>query len=229
MVNELLWLLLLLFNFLSIIVCYRIWGKSGLYVWIPIATIAANIQVTKTIELFGIEATLGNIVYATSFLATDILNENYDKKSASKAVGIGFFSLIVFTISMNLALLFIPSSSDFVHESMSNIFSILPRIVAASLIAYAVSQLHDVWSYDMWKRRKPSKRYIWLRNNASTLVSQLLDSIIFTTIAFWGVFSGNVLLEITITTYVLKVIVAAADTPFIYIAQKWKESGKIRS
>jgi len=219
--NELLWLLLLLLNFIAIMVCYRLWGRLGLYIWIPVATVTANIQVTKTIELFGLEATLGNIVYATSFLATDILNENYGRKSASRAVGIGFFALIVFTVFMNIALLFEPAPSDMVQDSMRNIFSLLPRIAVASLAAYALSQMHDVWAYDRWKQKMPGVKFIWLRNNASTMISQLIDSVIFTLIAFWGVFPGQVLVEITLTTYILKWIVAAADTPFIYLAKKW--------
>jgi len=219
--NELLWLLLLLMNFIAIMVCYRLWGRLGLYIWIPIATVTANIQVTKTIELFGLEATLGNIVYATSFLATDILNENYGRKSASRAVGIGFFALIVFTVFMNIALFFDPAPSDMVQDSMRNIFSLLPRIAIASLAAYALSQMHDVWAYDRWKRKMPGAKFIWLRNNASTMISQLIDSVIFTLIAFWGVFPEQVLIEITLTTYILKWIVAAADTPFIYLAKKW--------
>lgn len=68
------------FNFGAIILAYRFWGKIGLFIWIPIASIVANIQVTKTIDLFGLTATLGNIVYAGSFLVTDILNENHGKR-----------------------------------------------------------------------------------------------------------------------------------------------------
>ncbi len=212
---------MLLVNFIAIMLCYRLWGKTGLYIWIPVSVIIANIQVTKTVELFGFEATLGNIVYATSFLATDILNENYGKKAAAKAVGIGFFALIVMTVLMNLAIFFEPSPSDFVQESMSVIFGLMPRIAAASLAAYGISQLHDIWAYTFWKQKRPENSYIWLRNNASTMISQLIDSVIFTLIAFYGVFPGDVLIQIVLTTYILKWAVAVADTPFIYLAKKW--------
>ena len=73
--NELLWLLMLVVNFGAILVVYRLFGKIGLFIWVPIAAITANIQVLKTVEIFGLTATLGNIVYATSFLVTDILSE----------------------------------------------------------------------------------------------------------------------------------------------------------
>ena len=221
--NELLWLAMLIGNFLAILMAYRLFGKTGLYIWIPISVIVANIQVTKTIEIFGLEATLGNIVYATSFLATDILNENYGRKSATKAVWIGFFALICMTVMMNLALWFVPAESDFAQESLRTIFSIMPRIAAGSLVAYGVSQFHDVWAYNFWKGRRPQRRYIWIRNNLSTMVSQLIDTVLFVFIAFYGIFEGGVLLQIALSTYLLKWLVAAADTPFIYWARSIKE------
>ncbi len=207
--------------------CYRIWGKTGLYIWIPLSVIVANIQVTKTIELFGFEATLGNIVYASSFLATDILNENYGRRAAARAVGIGFFSLIVMTGMMNMAILFQPAPSDFIHSSMKELFGLMPRIAAGSLAAYGVSQLHDIWAYNFWKKKRPDTRHIWFRNNLSTMVSQLIDSIVFTLIAFLGVFPAETMVHIVLTTYFLKWIAAAADTPFIYLARTWYEKKKI--
>ncbi len=216
--NEILWSVLLLVNFLSIISAYCFFGKTGLYIWIPIATILANIQVLKMVDLVGVGVTLGNITYASSFLVTDILSENYGKEAAKKAVYIGFFSLITTVVIMNIALAFTPNQFDFIQDSLKNIFAILPRIACASLIAYAVSQLHDVWAYDFWKRRLPKTGSLWLRNNASTMVSQLIDSLIFTTIAFWGILPKNEFIQILITTYVLKLIVAAIDTPFLYLA-----------
>lgn len=226
LMNEIYWLILLLVNFGLILFAYRFFGKMGLYIWVPISGIIANIQVIQTIELFGFTATLGNIVYASSFLVTDILSENYGKKEANKAIWIGFFSLISMTILMNLALLFNPTTDEFsleAHSSMELIFSFMPRIVIASLLAYIVAQKHDVWAYHFWKKRFKSDKSIWIRNNLSTMVSQLADSAIFTLIAFYGVFETTILIEIFATTYLLKFIVAAADTPFIYIATKMKK------
>ncbi len=224
MSNELLWLAMLLANFLLIILAYKLFGKWGLIIWIPVSGIVANIQVIQTIRLFGMAATLGNIVYASSFLVTDILSENYGKEDAKKAVWIGFFSLISMTLLMNLSLEFSPLAGDdfsFVtHKATGTIFKLMPRIALASLTAYLFSQRHDVWAYHFWRKRFSKDRQIWLRNNLSTMVSQLIDSAIFVLIAFWGVYDAKVLLEIFITTYFLKWIVAAADTPFVYWG-KW--------
>jgi len=226
--NELLWLAMLAVNFGFILIIYRLFGKTGLYAWVPIAAIVANIQVIKLVELVGITATLGNIVYASSFLVTDILSEIYGKKAAQKAVHIGLFSLVAMTVLMNMALYFAPAPDDFAQESLKNIFAFMPRVAGASLFAYFISQSHDVWAYDFWRKRFPSPKFLWLRNNASTMVSQLIDSSVFTLLAFWGVFPATALLEIFWTTYLLKWVVGAADTPFIYLARHWYTRHKIK-
>jgi len=230
--NELLWLAMLLVNFFLIILAYKLFGKWGLILWIPVSVIVANIQVIQTIKLFGLAATLGNIVYASSFLVTDILSENYGKKEAKKAVWIGFYSLISMTLLMNLALLFNPLEGDdfsFVtHEATKTIFELMPRISLASLAAYILSQHHDVWAFHFWKKHFGKDTQLWIRNNLSTMVSQFIDSLVFVAIAFYGVYELRVLFEIFITTYVLKWIVAAADTPFVYWAKRIFRNGKYR-
>lgn len=90
------------------------------------------------------------------------------------------------------------------------------RIVAASLIAYIVAQNHDVWAYHFWKKLTKGK-HLWLRNNLSTGVSQIIDSVLFTTIAFYGI---TPVVPIIMSTIVLKFIIAALDTPFLY-AVRW--------
>jgi len=231
MTNELLWILLLLATFIGIILAYRFFGKIGLYSWMAIAIIIANIQVMKTIKIFGLVTALGNIIYGTTFLVTDILNENYGKKEARKAVWIGFFMLIAVTILMQICLAFVPDASDILSPALQQIFSLLPRITIASLTAYIISQLHDVWAFDFWKRLFKGK-YLWLRNNFSTITSQLIDNIIFTWIAFIGlfglfgwqqVFSWEIIFQIFIVSYVMKFIVAAADTPFVYLSRVIKK------
>jgi len=231
MINELLWLVLLLATFACIMLAYKFFGKTGLYVWMGVAIILANMQVLKTIGIFGFVTALGNIIYGTTFLVTDILNEKYGQKAARKAVWIGFFMLIATTLVMQICLLFVPHESDFSQGSLQTIFGFLPRIAFASLLAFIVSQHHDVWSFGVLKRKTKGK-YLWFRNNASTLVSQLIDNVIFTAIAFtgilswipflgWGqVFSWNIVIQIFVVSYLMKFIVAALDTPFVYWAKR---------
>ena len=221
MINEILWIGTLLASLLMVTLAYKLFGKTGLYIWTAVAVILANIQVMKTIQVFGLVTALGNVIYASLFLVTDILNENHTKKDAQKAVWIGFFVLIATTILMQLTLQFIPDESDLLSEHLSAIFSFLPRIAFASLVAYFVSQTHDVWFFAELKKRQ-GKKHLWIRNNLSTIFSQLIDNTIFTLIAFIGVFSADIIIQIFITSMILKAIVAACDTPFLYLARKIK-------
>lgn len=220
--NIILWFIMMLVNFSCISFAYKKFGKIGLYIWVPISTILANIQVVMLVRLFGMDATLGNILYAGGFLITDILNENYGKQEAKIAVKIGFFSLISMAIIMQLAILFTPldiPEGIKLFNGIRAIFSLMPRLVFASLSAYLISQFHDVWLYELIKSKLPSTKYLWFRNNGSTLISQILDNLIFTSIAFYGVYPFETLLQIFISTYIIKTIVAICDTPFIYLAE----------
>ncbi len=216
--NEVLWLLFMIADLSMVLLMYRLFGKSGLYAVVVMSSIICNIQVIKLVDLFGMTATLGNIVYASNFFATDILSEYYGKREARKAVWLGFSMLIVATLWMQIALLFKPSPDDFSQEHLKAIFSLMPRITFASLTAYILAQLHDVWAFHFWKEKTRGK-HLWLRNNASTMVSQLIDSAIFTTLAFAGSVDPQTFWSILVTTYLFKLIVAAVDTPFMYLSR----------
>jgi hypothetical protein len=218
MPNEILWLGFALFDLSMVVVLHRFFGKAGLYGLIVFNLILCNIQVLKTVQLFGLTTTLGNVLYASVFLSTDMLGELYGKAAAKRGVLLGFTVLVLATVYMQIALAFTPTADDFAQPHMEAIFGLLPRIALASMAAYLVSQFHDVWAFHFWKDRTGDAK-LWLRNNASTLVSQLLDSSIFCLVAFWGVFPWPVLLEIMLTTYVFKSIVALLDTPFLYFAR----------
>lgn len=221
MTNNYLWLILLLVNYLFIAVSFRLFKKNGMFAWIALSSILANIQVVKTIELFGFVTTLGNIMYGTSFLATDILSECYGEKDAHEGVRIGIFSIIATTVIMQICILFAPHGSDTTSQALNQIFSLLPRIAAASIVAYLISQTFDVWFYNFLKKRYENK--LWLRNNLSTMVSQLIDNTLFTILAFWGVFPGDIVWQIFATTYMMKWLVALLDTPVIYwVARNFK-------
>jgi queuosine precursor transporter len=215
--NELLWIGFALINFGLVVVIYQYFGKTGLFAWITLAIILANIQVTKNIELFGFTATLGNIMYGTIFLITDTINEIFGVKDAKKAVLLGFAVMVVTLIIMQTALLFTPTDWDEGHNALAYTFGLLPRIALGSVIAYLISQWFDVQFFDFLKRKNNP---LWLRNNGSTLISQLIDTLIFVPIAFLGLYETSVILEIALTTYFIKVLVAAMDTPFIYLMKK---------
>ncbi len=221
--NEIYWILFLLVDLTVTVLIFKYLGKEGLFLLIGVNIILCNIQVLKLVELFGITITLGNILYGSIYFSTDLLSEFYGKKEAVKGVLFGFLALLLMTIYMKFSLLFIPAENDFINDSLKNIFSFMPRIALASLSAYILSQIHDVYVYSFYKH-KTKGRFLWLRNNLSTMVSQLIDSVVFVFIAFWGVFEINVFWSILITTYIMKFIVAVLDTPFIYLASKLKKN-----
>lgn len=232
MQNEILWFILLFVNFIGITLSYRLFGKNGLFAWIAMAIILANIQVAKMIRFFGLLTAMGNIIYGSTFLATDILTEKYGKREAKKGVLIGFFTLIMTTVIMQITLMFVPAPEDTLDPALRQIFSFMPDVTVASLIAYVISQFHDVWAFHFWKQ-KTKGRFLWLRNNASTMVSQLIDNATFTFL-FFVVFNPQIFAqigwqgvwEIFLTSYIMKFIVAICDTPFIYLAVRFtpKES-----
>lgn len=222
--NEILFIITLLINFIGITLAYKFFNKTGLFVWIGFATIIANIEVAKCVDIFGLSLTLGNVIYGTIFLATDILSEIYGGKEARKGVLIGFFSMIVFTVLSQINLLYIPNSQDFVSEPMKIIFSLMPRMCAASLITYLVSNMLDTYTYAFIKKKFP--KHLWLRNNASTMTSQLVDSFLFTILAFAGIYDWKLIIELSLTTYAIKVLIALCDTPFLYIAKKFQIDNK---
>ena len=217
--NNLLWIAFIVIDLSFALIAYRFFGKFGLYTIIVASVITANIQVLKTVQLFGSVATLGNVLYGSIFFATDILSEVYGKKAARRAVWLGFIGMILMTFWMQIGLKFIPDISDFSQSSLSTIFELMPRVAAGSMIAYVVSQHHDIFAFHFWKN-KTKGRFLWLRNCASTMVSQAIDSLIFCTIALWGLFDVNVWLQILATTYLLKWFVAVMDTPFLYLATR---------
>jgi uncharacterized integral membrane protein (TIGR00697 family) len=218
--NELLFILTILLNFAGILLFFRLWGKVGIFSWIAFAGIIANIEVIKCVDLFGLSLTLGNVMYGTIFLATDLLSELYGGKEARKAVLLGFSATLVFSVMSQITLLYVPNSNDFASGAMKTVFSLVPRITIASVITYLISNTIDTYLYDAIRKRFPADKFLWLRNNGSTLTSQLLDSFVFTFLAFYGVFSVSTLIELSLTTYAIKVIIALCDTPFLYLAKR---------
>lgn len=214
--NELLFFLTILVNFGLVLLFFRFFRDRGIMAWVAIATVIANIEVVKCCDIFGLAVTLGNIVYGSMFLCTDILSELYGRRTAQRAVFLGFFALVASTVMMQLALLFTPNAIDFATPAMKSLFSLAPRVCAASLVCFLVSNTLDTYLYDFYQRRALP---VWLRNNGSTLVSQAVDSAAFTLLAFWGVFPLSGLIELALTTYAMKAIIAALDTPFLYIAK----------
>ena len=222
--NELLLIFSLILTYSSVLAFYYFFSKSGLYAWTAIATILANIEVLILVNAFGMEQTLGNILFASNFLVTDILSEIFGKDIANKAVNLGIGTSFIFILISQSWMLYIPSVNDWVSPSIHTIFVNTPRLMLASFLTYAVCQKFDVWLYHrLWnyttKKYGDSKRFLWLRNNAATLITQLLNTVLYTFGAFSGLYDFSTLISICLSSYVIFVITSLADTPFVYLAR----------
>ena len=220
-----LWLIMLLFCFTSILIFLKLFGYAGLYVYSALAIISGNIQVLKTVDFFYSpeSVALGTVLFASTFLCTDILSEHFGKDKANKNVLIGFISFLFMTIIMLITIGFYPSPNDFIQESLENVFTPMSRFFIASMVAYLLSQYFDVWIYSTIKNTT-SNKLLWLRNNVSTILSSLIDNTVFSILA-WIILNPNpetfynVMMIYIFGTYILRIFIALVDTPFIYLSK----------
>lgn len=222
--NNLLFVLTIILNFVGMIAAYRIFGKIGIIAWAVMATIVANIEVAKCVDMMGLSVTLGNVIYSSVFLCTDILSENHGERDAKRCVNLTVFFAVVSTILFQCSLLFVPNENDLIAPALQEVFSFVPRIVAASLVSLFISNRMDVFLYQ-WIRKRC--KYVWMRNNGATLIAQLFDSFFVIFAAFLGTYDVATLLELSLTTYAIKIVVAACDTPFLYWAKSMYKKGII--
>jgi len=219
MFNSLLFVGWAILGLLVLLLIFRFFGKTGLAGFIGAAVVVMNILVTKGMVIFGVGATGGNVLYASIFLATDLLSEYYGGREARRAVLIGFFCSVFSLLAFSVTLLFRPAPWDWAQPSLEAIFTPVARIVAGSMVAYLISQNLDTYLYDFIRRRWKG---LWLRNNGSTWISQLVDTLVFCTVALLGTMPAVAWFEVVLSTYLLKIVVAAVDTPFIYLSRLWK-------
>ena len=218
--NILLGLLSIVITFSLLIIVEKVFKKEGLYVWISIATIIANVIICKSIDVFGYVTNIGNVLFASTFLATDIMIEKYSKEDSKKAILIGVVSQIIFLIMTQYALLYVPASTDLAQEPMKALFSLNLRVSIASLVMYVVSNLLDIYLYQKLKDKYP--KLLWLRNNVSTITTNCLENYLFTFLAFAGIFDIKTMLSIATIASIFEMIIAICDTPFLYISKKLK-------
>ena len=218
--NILLGVVSLLLTFSLLIIVEKFFKKEGLFVWVSIATIIANILVCKSIGIFNITTNLGNILFASSFLATDIMSEKYGAKESRKAIVLGVVSQVIFVIMTQIGLLYTPAPEDLAQESMKGLFSINLRVSIASIVMYFVSNMADIYIFEKIKEKVPGK--LWLRNNVSTMICNSIENYLFSFLAFAGLMDITTILSIATLASVLEIVIAACDTPFLYLSKKLK-------
>ena len=227
--QESLWLLTVVYDLGLALLLYRFFGKYGLYVAVVLGIVLGNLQGGKVSELiiFGTayKVSMGAILYSGIYFATDVLNEKYGRAEANRAVMLGFVANIAVMITLVLSIQFKPSditgSALEVHNAISTLAFYSPAFVIGSLSAYLVSQSFDVWFFN-WLKEKTEGKKLWLRNNLSTITSQLIDTMIYQ--VTWVVATGmdwSTAFMLALTKYVFKVLIAVIDTFFIYWVKRW--------
>lgn len=178
--------------------------------------ILANIVAVKLISIGSwIILPAAAIIYVFTFPILDVIVEIYGKKEAQRTVKAGLMMQILALIFITIAI-HLPAAPIFNHqESFETILNGSFRVIVASLISYTISQNLDVFVFNKLKTMHGSKK-LWLRNNASTMTSQLLDTTIFITIAFYGTMPNSVLIGMIVTQYVFKFFASMATTPIVY-------------
>lgn len=173
--------------------------------------------------LFGVSVSVAIFIVPLTFLITDIVAEVHGRAMARKFVLAGIFTLCVLLVYTAIFVVLEPHERYEMNEEYRTIFGASLRIIIASITAFAISQFHDIWAFEFWKA-KTKGRALWLRNNASTVVSQAIDTLVFMFIAFYQItpqFDAAFIIELAIPFYLFKVGFAALDTPLVYAGVRW--------
>lgn len=217
--NNILLVVSIIGVFSIMLIVKKVLGKEGLIGWIGIASILANLVLLKSVNILGLGATLGNVLFASNFLATDMLTESYGYKEAKKGVRFGIFSVLFFMLVTQISILYIPNSEDFAQESFKLLFGFIPRISIASVSMFAISNYVDIRLYE-YLRVKSNGKKMWLRNNLCTIISNGGENFLFYLIAFYGTMPISLILTMALSATIIEVLIAVCDTPFLYLSKK---------
>ena len=219
--NHLYLVLEIIVSFSLLLVAKKFFGKVGVFVWIAICTIFANIFEAKNIMLFGLNLAAGHVMFGGVFLATDILSECYGKAEAKKGVWIGLLADIALIACGQLCRLYIASDLDSADPAIQRLFSMNLRITAASAVMFFISNWCDVLLFAKIREMTGGK-YLWLRNNVATIVCNCLENFLFYFLAFFPAFSIGQIVSMGLATCLLEIVIGVCDTPFLYLARKIK-------
>jgi len=222
---EALWIITVFYDLLLASLLFYFFGKDGLYLAIVLGIVLSNLQGGKVSDVVIFDRTftvsMGAIMYSGIYFATDLLSEKYGRREANRAVILGALANIAVMLTLVLSTFFLPSdvadSADEVHNAISTLAIYSPIFVIGSITAYLISQLFDVWVFHKIKSITGT-RMLWLRNNLSTLLSQALDTFIYTFVwVLAGQLDFSTAAAIALSKYIFKFAIAILDTFFIYI------------
>ncbi|MCK5589123.1 MAG: queuosine precursor transporter [Candidatus Pacebacteria bacterium] len=192
--------------------------------------VGVNLLGGKIISLFGVSVSVGIFIIPLTFLITDIVEEVYGKHVVKHFIIGGVISLITVFLFTGLFVYFEPHTIYSFNEEYKTIFGSSLRMIIASIMAFSLAQIHDVITFE-WLKKKTKGKALWLRNNLSTMISQLIDTFVFMMIAFYHLtpkFTLTFIVSLAIPYYLFKIVFAILDTPFVYLGVKWLKNEKDR-
>lgn len=182
-------------------------------------------------NIFGlsIEFSVGLLGYPVAFLITDVIAEVKGRKVAKEFVFAGVASLVFILAIIALAVVLPYADRSWVAQGQFEaVFKSGMRMLIASIIAFFISQMHDVFAFEYIKKKTKGK-FLWIRNNLSTMVSQGIDTFVFMFLAFYMAtpdHTAGYVVALALPYYGLKILLSAIDTPFVYLGVRWLGKGQ---
>lgn len=226
MSNEILTIVQIILCFMGVVLAYRFYGKIGLYMMAGVVTLFANLEVANCTTIFGLAVSLGNVSFVANNLIQDCLNENEGGEDTAKhTVWLGFLACIFVMIISQVSIRFTPNEFDTIHDSFEKVFNQFSIVTFISLGTFLISNRLNVKLYALFSKFTEK---VWIRSQASTWISQLVDSVVMTIVcAVFGVFAWPDVIGLIITTYIVKGLCMVMEIPFLYWTKKLKEEGKV--
>jgi len=201
--------------------------RDFLFALFVASMVMVNTLGTKITTILGVRVSVGIFFVPVLFLTTDIIGEVFGRKEASRFVNMATIMLVLLFLMMSLCIAIKPNESWDHQEQYATVFGSSLRMTIASLISFVVAQQLDVFMFSLWGKITKGK-HLWIRNNMSTIVSQLIDTTIFEFIAFWHLtpkFTTGYIFSLILPYWLFKVVFALLDTPLCYLGAWWL-SGK---
>jgi uncharacterized integral membrane protein (TIGR00697 family) len=232
--------LVLVFSLIPLVL--RPFGAAGLFIFIAVGIIAANVAVLKasTFSFYADPIPLGTVAFSATYVATDVLTEYYGRATARKAVWLGFSAMLLMTVMMILAMGYKPMSAEEAtasgmdwalpnHDHIAALYLPQATLLIAGLSSYLISQFNDIFVFQKI-RSWTGRNNLWVRACGSTAVSALVDNIVFSTLA-WMVFPwllgqheqvvgiNTLIFTYILGTYWIRLAMAFLEAPFMYAAR----------
>ena len=214
--NELIFILHTIVISLSTLVALRL-GAHALVAFVCLQCILANLFVIKQITLFGLGATGSDAFTIGAVLGLNLLQEYYGPTIARHTIWINFFLLLFYALSGQIHLAYLPSSSDTLQPHFMAILDAMPRIVIASFTVYLIAQYCDYLLYGFLKKTLHD-RFLIIRNYASIMITQLLDTVLFSFFGLYGLVDN--IWHIIIVSYSVKLLAILIATPCVALSKR---------